>query len=328
MAATELVTAITVPMDEAKFVTFLKERFPFSYGIGIGDDTSVVKIGDDYQLITKDLLIENVHFSLDYYTLEEVALKSIAVNLSDIAAMGGKSQYFYLGLGFPKLLGEEANIAFFNALEKGCRQWQVELAGGDFSSAAHLYISITMIGRARKPIYRDNAQTGDLIGITGVTGESAIGLMLLKNGIRSGPMVEKHKTVVPEILKGPILANFVNAMIDVSDGLLIDLKRILTASAKGANIFYEKIPVTKEIRETCAQYHLDEHEPVLAGGEDYVLLFTIPPENEKALRKEKIDYYIIGEITPQPDDLLVLDKGKLIQPRINGYDHFRPGGFF
>lgn len=291
--------------------------------MGIGDDTSVVKIGDDYQLITKDLFIENVHFSLDYYTLEEVALKSIAVNLSDIAAMGGQSEYFYLGLGFPKLLGEEANIAFFNALEKGCRQWQVELAGGDFSSAAHLYISITMVGRAKKPIYRHNAQTGDLIGVTGVTGESAIGLMLLKKRIRTGPLVEKHKTVAPEIVKGPILANYVNAMIDVSDGLLIDLKRVLTASAKGAKIVYENIPVTNEIRETCALHQLDEHEPVLAGGEDYVLLFTISPEKEKELRKANIDYYIIGEITPQPGELIILDYGKLIQPRTNGYDHFR-----
>lgn len=310
-------------MDEPQFVQFLKERFPFSYGMGIGDDTSAVKMGDWYQLITQDLLIENVHFNLDYYTLEEVALKSIAVNLSDIAAMGGESQYFYLGLGFPKFLGEDANIAFFKALQKGCRQWQVELAGGDFSSAAQLYISITMVGRAKNPIYRHNAQTGDLIGITGVTGESFIGLMLLKKGIRTGHLVEIHKTVTPEITKGPILSNYANAMIDVSDGLLMDLKRVLIASNKGAKIFYEHIPVTKEIHETCIQHQLDEHEAVLAGGEDYVLLFTVSPEKEKELKKENIDYYIIGEITSQPKDFIITDKGKLIQPRINGYDHFQ-----
>lgn len=309
-------------MDEPQFVQFLKERFPFSYGTGIGDDTSVVKMGDWYQLITQDLLIENVHFNLDYYTLEEVALKSIAVNLSDIAAMGGESQYFYLGLGFPKLLGEDANIAFFKALQKGCQQWQVELAGGDFSSAAQLYISITMVGRTKNPVYRHNAQSGDLIGITGVTGESFIGLTLLKKGIRTGHLVEIHKTVTPEIKKGPILSNYANAMMDVSDGLIMDLKRILTASNKGAKIFYENIPVTKEIHETCAHHQLDEYEAVLAGGEDYVLLFTISPEKEKELKKENIDYYIIGEITP-PRDLIITDKGKLIQLRSNGYDHFR-----
>ncbi|MCU0286024.1 MAG: thiamine-phosphate kinase [Acidobacteria bacterium] len=310
-------------MDEAGFVQFLKEKFPFKHGIGIGDDTSVVKMGDYYQLITLDLLVENVHFNLDYYTLEQVALKSIAVNLSDIAAMGGQSQYFYLGLGFPKLLCEEDNVTFFNALAKGCRQWNVDLAGGDFSSAANLFISITMVGRAKNPIYRHNAQTGDLIGITGITGESAIGLKLLKKGIRSGHLVEKHITVTPEIEKGPILANYVNAMIDVSDGLLIDLKRVLTASNKGAKIFYDHIPVTKKMQETCAEHGWDEHEPVLAGGEDYVLLFTINPEKEKELRKENIDYHIIGEITSKANDLIVTDKGKLIQPRIIGYDHFK-----
>lgn len=310
-------------MDEAQFVRFLGERFPFSRGIGIGDDTSVVKVGHDHQLITKDLMIENVHFSLDYYTIEEVALKAMAVNLSDIAAMGGEPQYFYVGLGFPKRLGEEANTAFFYALEKGCRQWNVELAGGDFSSAAHLYISITMVGKANKPVLRSNAQTGDLIGITGVTGESAIGLLLLLKGIRTGHLVQKHKTVQPELGNGRILSKYANAMIDVSDGLLIDLKRVLTASNKGANIHYENIPVTEAIKETCAQHQLDEYQMVLAGGEDYVLLFTLSPQKEKELGKENIDYWIIGEINSNKGQLVVKDRGRSIDTKINGYDHFR-----
>lgn len=309
-------------MDEARFLQFLEERFPFSRGMGIGDDTSVVKTGDYFQLITKDLFIENVHFSLDYYSLEEVALKSIAVNLSDIAAMGGKPQYFYLGLGFPGKLKKEALNDFFKALEKGCRQWQVELAGGDFSSSAHIYISITMIGQAKNPIYRNNARTGDLIGITAVTGESAIGLNLLQKGTRTGHLVQKHKAPQPEIEKGRILSKYTNAMIDLSDGLLIDLKRVLTASRKGARINYENIPVTEEIRKTCVQHQLNEYEMVLAGGEDYVLLFTLSPGKEKDLRKENIDYYIIGEISSNPGELIIKDRGKLIQIKTFGYDHF------
>ncbi len=309
-------------MDEARFVRFLEERFPFSHGTGIGDDTSVVKTGDWYQLVTKDLFIENVHFSLDYYTVEEAALKSAAVNLSDIAAMGGEPQYFYLGLGFPRRLGEEANRQFFNGLEKACRQWRVELAGGDFSSAGHLYISITMVGKARRPVYRDGARTGDLIGITGVTGESAIGLKLLQRGIRTGPMVQRHKTVQPEIGKGLILSKYVNAMIDVSDGILIDLKRVLAASGKGGAIRYETIPVTEEIKQTCFHHHLDEYEMVLAGGEDYVLLFTVSSEKEKELRKENIDYFIIGEITDSEGQLVVKEGGRSIETKTTGYDHF------
>jgi thiamine-monophosphate kinase len=310
-------------MDESRFLQFLEERFPFSRGFGIGDDTSVVKIGDYYQLITKDLLIENVHFSLDYYTLEEVALKSMAVNLSDIAAMGGKPQYFYLGLGFPERLKKKTLNDFFMALEKGCLQWQVELAGGDFSSSPYLYISITMIGQTKNPIYRNNARTGDLIGITAVTGESAIGLKLLQKGIRTGHLVHLHKTPQPEIEKGIILSKHVNAMIDVSDGLLIDLKRVLTASRKGAKIRYENIPVTEEIRKICLKNGLNEHEMVLAGGEDYVLLFTLSPGKEKDLRKENIGYHIIGEISSNPGELIVKDRGKLIQTKTVGYDHFQ-----
>lgn len=309
-------------MDEARFVRFLEERFPFSHGTGIGDDTSVVKTGDRYQLITKDLFIENVHFNLDYYTLEEAALKSVAVNLSDIAAMGGEPQYFYLGLGFPRRLGEDANHVFFNAMEKACKQWRVELAGGDFSSAGHLYISVTMVGNTQKPVYRKGARSGDLIGITGVTGESAIGLKLLQKGIRSGPMVKKHKTVHPEIAKGVILSRYVNAMIDVSDGILIDLQRVLAASGVGAKIFYENMPVTEAIKKTCTQHQLDEYEIVLAGGEDYVLLFTLSPEREKVLRKENIDYFIIGEANNNPGQLVVEDRGKFIELNRPGYDHF------
>ncbi|MCP5104244.1 MAG: thiamine-phosphate kinase, partial [bacterium] len=257
-------------------------------------------------------------------SLEEIALKALAVNLSDIAAMGGEPQYFYLGLGFPRLLGEGASKAIFSALVEGCRQWHVQLAGGDLSAAPRLFISITMIGRADRPVYRHNAETGDLIGITGVTGESAAGLALLQKDIRSGPMVQKHKTVSPEIEKGRILSRYVNAMIDVSDGLLIDLNRILTASGKGAKIVYENIPINEELRKTCAEHQLDEYETVLAGGEDYVLLFTLPPEKEEELSKEAIDYYIIGEITAGPGALTVQHNGTPIQTKTFGYDHFHP----
>jgi len=112
-------------------------------------------------------------------------------------------------------------------------------------------------------------------------------------------------------------------MIDVSDGLLIDLKRVLTASRKGARVRYENIPVTEEIRESCIKNGLNEHEMVLAGGEDYVLLFTLSPEKEKELRKENIGCHIIGEISSNPGELVVEDRGELIRTKTVGYDHFQ-----
>ncbi len=186
-------------MNESDFVAYLRETFSFTHGLGIGDDTSVVKMGDVYQLITKDLLIENIHFKVDHFTLEELALKSLAVNLSDIAAMGGQPQYFYLGLGFPQQMRSGKCLDFFKGMEKGCQLWQVELAGGDFSTSSLLVISITVVGKTRDPIYRHNAQTHDLVGITGPVGESAVGLKLLLKGAGSGYFVDKHKRVTPEI---------------------------------------------------------------------------------------------------------------------------------
>jgi len=313
-------------MDEAAFVDFLKKNFPFRYGVGIGDDTSVVKTAGSFQLITKDILIEDVHFRLEDFTLEELALKSLAVNLSDIAAMGGVPQYFYLGLGFPRRLSMDKTVDFLQGMAKGCKQWNVDLAGGDLSASPMMFISITVIGEAQKPIYRHGAQTGDLIGITGITGESAIGLkLLLEEGIKTGYFVEKHKNVNPDLQKGPVLAHYVNSMIDLSDGLSIDLNRILTASGKGARVDYESIPATPQIKEICKTKGWSEYDCVLAGGEDYVLLFTLSKENEQKMRIEHpgMEYYIIGEIDDNPGQLRVESSGKTIHTPSLGYDHFK-----
>ncbi len=309
-------------MNEADFVRFLQDTFPFSRGKGIGDDTSVVKTGDCCQLVTKDILIENIHFKLEHFTLEELALKSLAVNLSDIAAMGGEPQYFYLGLGLPPEMKKEKWLNFFTGLKKGCQQWNVELAGGDFSMSDLMVISITVIGKAQKPVYRNNAQTHDLIGITGITGESALGLKLLFKGVKHGYFVNKHKQVTPEIQKGQILSRYVNAMIDLSDGLLIDLNRVLTASQKGARILYEKLPVTSNMKKICRENRWNEYELVLGGGEDYVLLFTVSKENLLKLEKENAGYYIVWEVTNIPGSLEVEHHGKAIRTTCLGYDHF------
>ena len=309
-------------MDENSFVQYLEDNFRFSHGNGIGDDTSVVRINNQYQLITKDILIEDIHFKLTHFSIEEIALKSLSVNISDIAAMGGVPEYFYLGLGFPDKFEENSLKNFFKELKKGCKKWNLELAGGDFSKSPKLFISITLVGKSENPVYRNNAKNKDFIGITGITGESAIGLKLIEKGENKGYFIEKHKKVDPEIKNGLILAKHVNSMIDVSDGLLIDLNRILIPSKKGAKIFYEKIPVSQRIREICRTYKLDEHEMVLTGGEDYILLFTISPGNEPELSKENIKYHIIGEIN-NTNNLVVERDGKLVQVKKFGYDHFK-----
>lgn len=309
-------------MNEQKFVQFLKENFKFSKGKGIGDDSSVYKLNDYYQLITNDILIENIHFNINHFSTNELAMKSLAVNISDIVAMGGEPEYFYIGLGFPKRLKEKDLNDFYNGLKLGCNKWGIELAGGDFSGSDKMFISITMVGKTEHPIYRENAKNGDFIAITRGTGESALGLKCLKNKIDSKYFINKHKKVIPDIKKGRLLSKYVNSMIDVSDGLLLDLKRILNSSKKGAKIFYENIPVSKKLSSFCLKYNFNEYEFVLSGGEDYVLLFTISPKNELYLKKENTQYYIIGQVNNNQDELIVKHNNKTIKLKDYGYDHF------
>lgn len=316
-------------MNETEFVEYLTSAFPFSRGFGIGDDTSVVRLGspapgkESFQLITKDILIENVHFRLDDFSLGQLARKSLAVNLSDIAAMGGVPHYFYLGLGFPSTLPSSSAREFFEGLRRACDEWNVELAGGDFSSSPVMMISITLIGESSAPVYRSGAQTGDLVCITGPTGCSAAGLKLLLDGVTDSEFIDIHKNPSPELNKGPILARYANAMLDVSDGVLLDLNRILNASKKGGRIFYENVPVSPKLKQLCIDKNWNEPETVLAGGEDYVLLFTVSRENEKKLASDHpgMGYRIIGEITAAPG-LEITHNGSPLNISKKGYDHF------
>ncbi|MEI6614373.1 MAG: thiamine-phosphate kinase [Chrysiogenales bacterium] len=309
-------------MDEQEFVAYLKKKFFFSYGLGIGDDASVVRSGKHFQLISSDILIEDVHFRLRDISLPELALKSLAVNISDITAMGGRALYFYLGLGFPDRLSEADLLLFFKGLRQGCQKWQVELAGGDYSRSEKMTIAITIIGQSQKPVLRSGARPGDWIAVTGPSGKSALGLKLLLAGEKNSPFIRLHKHPQPQCEKGLLLAKYAHAMIDISDGLLLDLSRLLKASGTGAEIDYEKIPVSRSFKQLCRQYQYSEKDLVLAGGEDYQLLFAISPSQEIRLRKTKMAYHIIGKITSRRR-LLVRENGLHLEiPRL-GFDHFR-----
>ena len=312
-------------MDENSFVNFLRSEFPFRRGTGIGDDASIVKTDKGFQLTTKDILIEGVHFDRKYFSPEDIAVKSLGVNLSDIAAMGGRPDYFHLGLGFPgSFKGDNLN-RFFRSLKNECVKWDIELAGGDLSlSPDKIFVSVTMTGFSSNPVRRSDAKHEDLIGISRVTGCSAIGLELLKKGIDLPYYTECHKYPRPEVKKGRAFSQYVNSMIDISDGLLIDLGRILSASEKGAVIRYEDIPVTDEMRDVCARYELSETELVLSGGEDFSLLFTTSREKEKEMKGSGADYHIIGEVTEKMG-IRVKSADTEINLRSMGFDHFKQG---
>ena len=308
-------------MDEKGFVDFLRRKFSFGRGLGIGDDASLVRRGRSFQLVSTDLLIEGVHFRLGDASMEVLAEKALAVNISDIAAMGGRAQYFYLGLGFPDRLAAADLRRFFSGLSRAARKWGVELAGGDYSRSDKLVIAITIVGESARPVLRSGARSGDLIGISGATGGSALGLKLLLAGAKRSPFIRLHQRPQPQCAKGLRLSRFAHAMIDISDGLLLDLSRVLQASGAGAEIDYERIPLTASFRRECRRHGLAERELVLAGGEDYELLFTVPPEKEKLLRKTRMSYHIIGRVT-RGRRLLVRENGRPLSVNSFGFDHF------
>ena len=311
-------------MDEPRFVSSLQRKFPFHFGLGIGDDASIVRSGRVFQLVSTDLLIEDIHFRLRDASMAGLAEKALAVNVSDIAAMGGRPQYFYLGLGFPDHLSVSDLRRFFSGLARAARGWRVELAGGDYSRSAKMVIAITIVGESPKPVRRSGAKPGDWIGITGPTGGSALGWKLLQAGHARSPFVRCHQHPRPQCRKGLLLSRYAHAMIDLSDGLLLDLSRILRASGVGAEVDYERLPVTASFRRECRRQGLAEKDLVLAGGEDYELLFAISPAQEKRLRRIKMGYHLIGRVT-RGRRLRVREHGRMLPVSRLGFDHFAEG---
>lgn len=313
-------------MNEERLVGYLQKRFPFSGEKGIGDDASARRMGPNdigfVHLVAKDLVVEGVHFDLKSHSLQDAGEKAVAVNVSDISAMGGWGTEIYTGIGFPGSAGEAAFKRILEGIRRGCRKWSLELGGGDVSRSPCWMISVTILGRAVRPVYRDGARPGDLIGLIGRTGESALGLELIRRETRSPLYSRRHVQVNPKYEAGPTLAPMVSAMIDTSDGLVKDLTRILNASGCGGMIEATRLPITRRMRETCRTHRLDATKFMLTGGEDYALLFTISPENLPLLKASGLRYALIGEIHARPRNLQILKNGIPIRFSEKGFDHF------
>ncbi len=208
----------------------------FFLGYGIGDDGAVIPLNEtESYVITKDLLIEDKHFSLKYFNPESLAHKALHVNLSDIAAMGAESNFVLLGLAIPPTASSNFVDRFLNAFTENCKEYHIQLIGGDTTaSSAKLFISITVIGKGVNEHlkFRYTAQVGDIICVAGDVGHAHAGLMALEKDV-SGPKLEA-KTLRPtaRVKEGAWFGrrSEITAMMDISDGLFIDLKRLCESS--------------------------------------------------------------------------------------------------
>lgn len=299
--------------------------------IGIGDDSAAWKCRGLVQLATTDCLIQNVHFDLNISTWEELGWKSIAVNLSDIAAMGGIPQYVLVSLALPDDMEVECISGLYQGMVDIGNRFEVAIVGGNISAARDVMISITVMGvlKDKKALMRSAARVGEQVALTGYTGLSAAGLRMLSQNLSfdnetSRSLREAHLKPVPRVREGQALLRCgIKAAIDISDGLIADLSHICEASKVSAIIRQELVPIHSSLR---TYFKDDCQQLALGGGEDYELLFTAPSSViEKVNKALSCPITVIGEITRGMSGQvkLVDAAGNSIPLQRAGWEHFK-----
>ncbi|MFC1562782.1 thiamine-phosphate kinase [candidate division KSB1 bacterium] len=305
---------------------------------GIGDDTAVFLNENEYAiLLTTDMLIENIHFRISDISPVDLGFKSLAVNLSDIAAMGGIPKNVFLSLGIPEKISYEFLTEFYNGMEDLKKKYNLNIIGGDTNSSRNDFIiNIVVTGIIKKDeiIYRDGAKIKDKIFVTGYLGDSACGLDVLFGKLN---LDENHKNYFqnthikpnPQIKEGNVIANskLANSMIDLSDGLAADLRNICNQSRVGAVIYENQIPYSGYMKDISHLENVNSLEYALYGGEDYSLLFTVSPENKTKLSKIynseiQTPLFEIGEIIEGKDMEIILKTNKREKIAKTGFQHF------
>ncbi|NCD69397.1 thiamine-phosphate kinase [Mucilaginibacter agri] len=295
---------------------------------GIGDDAAVLDAKDKKVLVSTDMLLEGIHFDLAYTPLKHLGYKSVQVNLSDIYAMNGIPEQITVSIGMSSKFPLEAIEELYEGIYLACEQYNIDLIGGDTTASKQgLVISVTVLGYAdEKDItYRNTAEEGDLICVSGDLGGAYVGLQLLEReklvyleNPQIQPDLEGKDYIVERQLKPEARRDVVDllksrgikptSMIDVSDGLASELLHICKQSNKGCNLYEEKIPIDPMTFETAREFGLDPTVCALSGGEDYELLFTIKQADYDKI-KHDVDVSIIGYITEPNAGKNLISKG-------------------
>lgn len=324
-------------IDELSALRRIEEQFQSaseSLEVGIGDDAAAVRITEGNLLLaTTDCQVEGVHFLKSHVSPSVLARKSVAVSVSDIGAMGGEPKYILASLGFSPDEGEKFLAEMISGFRLCEQEFGVELIGGNLSSSEKLFLDITALGEV-EPEYivrRTGARAGDLIYVSGTLGDSALGLQLLKNGenrTHTKYLIDRHLLPLPRLKLGRELAmsGAVTSMIDISDGLLLDLERITVQKGLGASIYAERLPVSAEYKSCVNDYSEDIYELALSGGEDYELLFTSPMQDSGRVSEigslTGADITQIGTVNAGTAIEVFDSEGEEIMLNRRGYVHF------
>lgn len=303
---------------------------------GIGDDCAVMESpGSEVMLLATDVLVEGVHFTKGFISPENLGRKALAVNISDIAAMGGKPLYALLSLGAPKSIEIEYLDRLVSGMSSLANEYKIDLIGGDTSlSPESLIINVFMVGESSKDriMYRSGAAAEQVIFVTGEVGSSAAGLDILKRALsikKYGSLTGAHVSPRPHLKEGEILSSsgFATSLIDISDGVIADLGHICKESKVGALIRESDLPISEECIQYCRINGLDATDFALYGGEDYVLMGTVPEHLYYKLRDSMnsggCSLYPIGRTKEETGIRLQNGDGVIKEIKPDGYDHFK-----
>jgi len=300
--------------------------------IGIGDDAAAWRGETSTQLATVDSFIQDVHFPSGITGWKEMGWKALAVNLSDMAAMGGVPRYALVSLALPGTTEVEDVTTMYEGMNELAKQYGVAIVGGDTSHAPLVIINITVLGSTSRPdkpiLTRSAARPGDKIAVTGYLGASAAGLEMLTQNLQfdtetTACLRQAFLQPHPRITEGQLLVELgVKTAIDISDGLVSDLKHVCKASEVSARIEVDRVPIPPNVK---ANFKTEALELALSGGEDYELLFTASNDViEKVKAAASCPITVVGEITAgKPGEITLLDsQGNPVNLEKAGWNHF------
>ena len=312
---------------------------------GIGDDAAVIDCGDDYGLLSSDMLVEGIHFDLSYAPLQHLGYKVVAVNVSDIAAMNGNPEQVVISLALSNRFSVEAMEALYIGMKAAAQDYKVDIVGGDTTaSRGGLTISVAIFGRAPKDkvVYRKGAGLNDILCVTGDLGGAFIGLQILEREKQTflanpdmQPQLDDYQYVVQRQLKPGARMDVIHellvlgvkptSMIDISDGLASEVLHLSEQGSVGFKIYEEQLPIDQQTYETAVGFNLDPVTAALNGGEDYELLFTVSQDDHEKLNKHP-DIHFIGHTQDlAKGNLLITKKGSPVPLTAQGWDHLGKG---
>ena len=305
--------------DVVRQLSGLLPPAPEEVVVPIGDDCAVVKIGGETWVAASDMLIEGRHFK-GWATPEDVGYKAVAVNASDVAAMGGTPRFVLVSGVAPD---PETALGVFAGVAEACRELGLYPLGGDTTGADAIAVDVAILGElGAAPVLRSGARPGHLLAVTGELGASAAGLLALEGGVDGfGRLKERHLRPRPRVGVGLAAARLgVGAMIDLSDGLASDVRHVCERSGVGCAVDLDRLPVSDDTRELATSLGRDPGALAAGGGEDYELLISAPERVIGDLAEAvEVPLTVVGEVTPSG---IAFRGGNRTVEGPSGWDHF------